>query len=111
MEGLSLSDAQRVEFSIVEAVLSRREIDRRVLTANFNERVGLTTCKKALLDHAGHRTCLLAELRWGSDSLKESAKMRYTSDLCGSRKSVDRNDENGLGDENCDSSNVPRNMR
>ena len=70
-----------INFSIVEAVLSRREIDRRVLTADFNERVGFTTCKKSLLGQSGHRTMPRCGVALGSDSLKDSAKMRYTSDL------------------------------
>ena len=36
----------------VEAVLSRKEVDRRVLSANFDEALGLTICKGALFTHS-----------------------------------------------------------
>ena len=40
-----ISDAAR---EVVEAVLSRREIDGCVLTADLDERLGLITCRRAL---------------------------------------------------------------
>ena len=46
------------------------------------------------------------------DSSKHSAETEGLSCLVSvNKKGEEQNDENGLGEENCDSSNVPRNMR
>ena len=45
----------------VEAVLSGREIDRRVFTADFDEGRGLITCEIALLVHSAKEETSLRE--------------------------------------------------
>ena len=75
-----------------------------VLTADFDERLGLITCERSLLGHSAKEE---TSLRSDAGVLLIPLFSRGVS----ARGGVDQNDENGLGEENGDSSNVPRSMR
>ena len=77
----------------VEAVLSRREVDRRVLTADSANGFGLRTKRRP--------PCGVAQ---GFIPIPV-----FSSEVCVGC-GVEQNDQNGLGEESCDSSDVPRNM-
>ena len=62
----------------VEAVSPRRQVDRSVLAADFDEALGLVTCEM-FFRPGGKRATLLAE-RQGLNSLKETAEMECSSD-------------------------------
>ena len=59
----------------VEAVPSREEVDRRVLTADSNEALGLINCERALLGQPAKEETPLAEWHRDLDSLRNSAEM------------------------------------
>ena len=90
----------------VETVSPRKEIDRRVLTADFreSERVGLIPVRGLCsarrpnnMPPCGLRLGLVGGFSKDEVPTGSVGKVGH--------------DENGLGEENCDSSSVPRNMR